>query len=156
MLLSRPNLLTLADARSGASLARIEGDWSRAAFLRDGSFVAVRHHGTTWTAAHYAANGTLLREITGAGYVDAHVSGGDEHRAIVQVRPACSAGPNCNAWTPAFLDLDRGTMQVPDPSLRIAIFDPTKPLPDEILCTTATGVVAWNRVTGSKRVVAGH
>jgi hypothetical protein len=37
----------------------------------------------------------------------------------------------------------------------MAIFDPTKPLPDEILCTTSTGVVAWNMATGSKRVVAG-
>jgi ABC-type transport system involved in multi-copper enzyme maturation permease subunit len=156
MLLSRPAVLTLADARSGAPLARIEGSWSQAAFLRDGSFLAVRHQGTTLTADHFAANGTPLREITGSGYLDAHVSGGDEHRAVVQVRPACKARPNCSAWTPAFLDLDRGTMQVPDPSLGIAIFDPTKPLPDEILCTTTTGVVAWNRVTGSKRVVAGH
>ena len=56
---------------------------------------------------------------------------------------------------PAVFDLDRGTMQVPDPSLRIAIFDPRKTLPDEILCTTEKGVVAWNRVTGGKRVVAG-
>lgn len=156
MLLSRPNLMTLADARSGAPLARIEGSWTRVAFLRDGGFVASRHEGATWTFDHFASNGTLLREITSSGYVDAHVSGGDEHRAIVQVRPACQGGPNCGGWTLALLDLDRGTMRVPDPSMGLAIFDPTKPLPDEIFCTTTGVVAAWNMTTGSKRVVAGH
>ncbi len=156
MLLSRPNLLTLADARSGAPLARIEGLWQRAAFLRDGSILAVRQEGAIVTAGHFTAGGASLGEVRGSGFRDTHVSGGDEHRAIVQVRLACAAGPNCGSWTPAVVDFARGTMKVPDPALRIAIFDPTRALPDEILCTTESGVVSWNMTTGSKRLFAGN
>jgi hypothetical protein len=151
MLLKSSDHFVIADARTGTPIATLEGSTS-AAFLRDGSVIAADVRSRT--VRRYAANGGLLREITNLRFGEIHASGGDEHRAIVQVS-ACSAPAAC-AWSPVVVDLDHGVVKPPDPTLRIAIFDRRKPLPDEILCTTATGVVAWNPTSGGKRLVAGR
>jgi hypothetical protein len=146
MLAVRDHVYVVADARTGAKLAAPDGHSVR--FLADGSVAMLHTLNGQVTIQHLDTAGNRLPDVVVAGrYYDAAIVGGDAKRIILRGK--------VDAREPGLVvvDLQRGVVLRQDPELESALIDSDRPLPDEILTIAGHRLLAWNLVTGAKRVV---
>lgn len=153
MLVLEPDgsVLRLVDASSGKDVAVLSssGLAGRACFLSDETIALSVREGGTVVVRHLSRDGVLLREVPLGRYYGGSVTAGNGHRAIVELDRA--------QFVPAALavvDLDRGVVERIDTQLHHTVrggsFD------HEVLCQSATSIVAWNLSTGAKRLIVGR
>ncbi len=145
--------LSLADASTGVAIAALSSNdrIRNAAFLADGSIAVTASAGGTVVVRHLSRDGAPLRDVPIGHYFDGYVTGGDGHRAVVELRSS-----RFEPAAVAVVNFDRGIVERIDPGLRRTVIERSGSIEDEVLCQTTTGIVAWNVSTGTKRLIAGQ
>lgn len=145
MLAFRNRAYVLADARTGAKLASPSGHSIH--FLADGSVAMLETFNGKVTISRLDASGNRLPDVVVAGrYYAAELLGGDARRILLRGKVDTR-----EPWL-VVVDLQRGVVLRQDPELENALIDRDRPLPDEILALAGPRLMAWNLVTGAKRL----
>jgi hypothetical protein len=144
---------SVADGRSGATIVTLPGNISlgNAMFLHDGRIATAQIVGPQPVLRIFAPDGSALREIALPPAKGALV-GAEVGRGRVVVRTHTE---KVNGGGLVVVDVDSGAVLRSEPGLTLAAYGSLSS--PEVLCmTTSKGLVSWNPVTGSKRIISSH
>jgi hypothetical protein len=138
------------DARTGALLTALPASagahFVNGAFMRDGRIAAAETDGKRAALRLFAPDGASLRDIALPGFTDAivraEIAGS---RLILLTRQ--------NGWSLTVVDANSGSVLRTEPGLQ-PLFSGFVTAPELLCTTTSKDLVAWNPVTGAKRVIA--